>query len=79
LTRKKNKAKIKRYLLLKYKIIKTLLFEQEETDQGGRVKPLHTKESKPLHASLKNPLLFLSNPHSTSFWSHRHTTAKKKP
>jgi hypothetical protein len=28
--RKKNKENIKRYLLLKYKIIKTLLFEKEE-------------------------------------------------
>jgi len=40
--RKKNKEKIKRYLLLKYKTIKTLLFEQEETNQRGRAKPLHT-------------------------------------
>jgi hypothetical protein len=38
---KKNNEKIKRYLLLKYKTIKTLLFEQEETNQRGRAKPLH--------------------------------------
>jgi len=47
---KKNKEKIKRYLLLKCKTIKTLLFEQEETNQRGR--------AKPLHASLKNPIFF---------------------
>jgi hypothetical protein len=39
--REKNKEKIKRYLLLKCKTIKTLLFEQEETNQRGRAKPLH--------------------------------------
>jgi hypothetical protein len=38
---KKNNEKIKRYLLLKCKTIKTLLFEQEETNQRGRAKPLH--------------------------------------
>jgi rRNA pseudouridine-1189 N-methylase Emg1 (Nep1/Mra1 family) len=69
--RKKNKGKIKRYILLKCKTIKTLLFEQDETNRRGR--------AKPLHASLKNALLFLSNLPSTSFWSHHHTPAKKKP
>jgi rRNA pseudouridine-1189 N-methylase Emg1 (Nep1/Mra1 family) len=69
--RKKNKGKIKRYILLKCKTIKTLLFEQDETNRRGR--------AKPLHASLKNSLLFLSNLPSTSFWSHHHTPAKKKP
>jgi hypothetical protein len=39
--REKNKEKIKRYMLFKYKTIKTLLFEQEETNQRGRAKPLH--------------------------------------
>jgi len=39
--RKKKKEKIKRYLLLKCKTIKTLLFEQEKKNQRGRVKPLH--------------------------------------
>jgi hypothetical protein len=39
--RKKYKEKIKRYLLLKCKTIKTLLFEQEETNQRGRAKPVH--------------------------------------
>jgi hypothetical protein len=67
---KKNKEKIKRYMLLKCKTIKTLLFEQEETNQRGR--------AKPLHASLKNPIFFLFNLPSTSFWSHHHTPAKKK-
>jgi hypothetical protein len=38
---KKKKEKIKRYLLLKCKTIKTLLFEQEKKNQRGRVKPLH--------------------------------------
>jgi hypothetical protein len=82
-----NKGKIKRYLLLKCKTIKTLLFEQEETNKKGRAKPLHARESKPLHAreskplhaSLKNPLIFLSNLPFTSFWGHHHTLEKKKP
>jgi hypothetical protein len=39
--RKKYKEKIKSYLLLKCKTIKTLLFEQKKTNQRGRVKPLH--------------------------------------
>jgi rRNA pseudouridine-1189 N-methylase Emg1 (Nep1/Mra1 family) len=51
--RKKNKGKIKRYILLKCKTIKTLLFEQDETNRRGR--------AKPLHASLKNSLLFLQS------------------
>jgi hypothetical protein len=38
---KKHKEKIKRYMLLKCKTIKILLFEQEETNQRGRAKPLH--------------------------------------
>jgi hypothetical protein len=74
-----NKGKIKRYLLLKCKTIKTLLFEQEETNKKERAKPLHARESKPLHASLKNPLIFLSNLPFTSFWGHHHTLEKKKP